>query len=126
MGALNRWYEATKDRAEFIVVYVREAHPDDGRQVAQNIKDGVVFNDPQSYERRKEIARLCEVGLSLKIPIVVDKMDDAVQNAYAGWPDRIYIVGTDGKVAFQGRPGPAGFKPQEARDALDGILSGAH
>ena len=119
---MNAWYEETKGRANFIVVYVREAHPDDGRQVQQNIKDGVVFNSPETYEQRKEIARQCEVGLALKIPIVVDKMDDAVEKAYAGWPDRIYVISRDGAVYFQGAKGPAGFKPEEAKKALLEIL----
>lgn len=27
----------------------------------------------------------------------------ALAEAYAGWPDRLYIVGTDGNVYYQGR-----------------------
>jgi hypothetical protein len=118
VGALNGWYEEHKAFADFVVVYVREAHPADGWQVGQNVKQGLVYNEPTTYGARKEIARKCEVGLALKVPIVVDKMDDAVEKAYAGWPDRIYIVGTDGRIAFVGAPGPAGFKPDEARKAL--------
>lgn len=123
MGALNKGYEQQKENATFIVVYVKEAHPDDGWQVQKNKQDGVVFNDPKEYEERKRIARLCEVGLSLKIPIAVDKMDDAVQKAYAGWPDRLYVIGKDGNVYFQGDPGPAGFKPEAAIKALAELLS---
>ena len=122
MGALNRWYDEHKDRANFIVVYVREAHPDDGWQVQKNVKDGVIIDEPTTYEQRKEIARKCEVGLSLKIPIIVDKMDDAVEKAYAGWPDRIYLIDASGRVHFQGEKGPAGFKPEDAKKALAGLL----
>jgi hypothetical protein len=123
VGALNKWYDEHKDKANFVVVYVREAHPDDGWQVQQNKRDGVIVNEPTTYEQRKEVARKCEVGLSLKIPIIVDKMDDAVEKSYAGWPDRIYVIGLDGNVHFQGAKGPAGFKPEEARRALLEVLT---
>ena len=64
----------------------------------------------------------CAEGLKISIPIVIDNMDDKVEQAYAGWPDRIYIIGTDGKVVFRGRPGPAGFRPDEAEAALKELL----
>jgi hypothetical protein len=124
VGSLNKWYEEKKGQATFVVVYVREAHPADGWQVQANRRDGVVLNEPKTYEERKAVARQCEVGLALKIPIAVDKMDDAVEKAYAGWPDRIYVIEKSGKVHYQGAPGPAGFKPEAARKALDELLAG--
>ena len=33
--------------------------------------------------------------------------------AYAAWPDRLYVVGVDGKIAYQGGPGPGGFRVNE-------------
>ncbi len=44
---------------------------------------------------------------------VVDKADNKVNKAYAGWPDRLVVVGVDGKIAYLGSPGPGGFKPAE-------------
>jgi hypothetical protein len=123
VGALNKWYAEQKANATFIVVYIAEAHPDDGWQVQKNTRDGVVFTTPMTYDERKAIARKCEVGTSLKIPIAVDKMDDAAQKAYAGWPDRIYVIGKDGNVFFQGEKGPAGFKPEEAKKALADLMA---
>lgn len=115
-------YAKYKSQADFKVVYVREAHPEDGWQVPQNRNAGVVFNEPKTMEERLKIARMCETGLQLKIPIVVDNMDDAVEKAYAGWPDRFYVIDSAGKIAFKGRPGPAGFRPGEAETALVGLL----
>lgn len=124
MGALNKWYAEYKDRAEFVVVYVREAHPDDGWQVRANQMQDVVYDTPETYEERKAIAKACEVGLSLKIPIIIDKMDDAVEKAYTGWPDRFYIVDTDGKIAYDGGRGPRGFNTKLAREALIELIGG--
>jgi hypothetical protein len=54
---------------------------------------------------------------------VVDDMKDTANKAYFGWPDRIYIVGADGKVAYKGDPGPWGFKPKDAERELDKLVS---
>jgi len=109
-------------RADFWVVYVREAHPSDGWQVPQNERQGVIFNTPKTTSEREEVASACASDLKISIPIIVDGMNDKVESAYAGWPDRIYIVGTDGKIVFRGRPGPGGFRPDEAEAALRKVL----
>lgn len=56
------------------------------------------------------------------MPFVVDALDNKVGEAYAAWPDRLYIVGKDGKIAYKGAPGPAGFKAQEMADKLASLL----
>jgi hypothetical protein len=56
--------------------------------------------------------------LRLTIPAVVDKTDNRVNYAYAAWPERLVVVGTDGRIAYYGGPGPAGFKPAELADWL--------
>ncbi|KAA0238153.1 MAG: EAL domain-containing protein [Armatimonadetes bacterium] len=55
---------------------------------------------------------------------IVDGMDDAVERAYQGWPDRIYIVDLKGNVWYRSAPGPAGFKPAEAEQSLRNLLKG--
>ena len=52
------------------------------------------------------------------MPVVVDKIDNKVNAAYAAWPDRLAIIGVDGKVAQYGGRGPGGFKPSEIEDWL--------
>lgn len=56
------------------------------------------------------------------MPVLVDDMDDAVSEAFAAWPERIYVVGRDGRVAFAGGPGPWGFDPDAAESALERLL----
>ncbi len=109
-------------RADFKVVYVREAHPDDGWQVPKNRRAGIVFNSPKTLAEREKIALQCETALALKIPILLDNMDDATERAYRAWPDRIYVVDAKGKLAFVGDPGPRGFRPVEAETALKAVL----
>jgi hypothetical protein len=104
-------------------VYVREAHPSDGWAMPQNARAGIHVATPVTLAEREKIAMECGAALDLKIPIILDDMDDAVEKAYAGWPDRIYIVDREGKLAYIGAPGPAGFKPRDAEAALKIMLS---
>ncbi len=110
MGALNALYEKYRDRVEFYLVYIREAHPTDGRQVQANVRDGILVEDPKSLEARQKVAGTCAAALGIKFPALVDGLDNAVEQAYAGWPDRLYVVGQDGRIAFKGAPGPSGFR----------------
>ena len=118
MSALNKWYAEHKDQAEFVVVYIAEAHPSDAGQTRGNRRQSISYATPKTFEERKTIAKACEVGLSLKIPIIIDKMDDAVEKAYSAWPDRFYIIGKDGKIAYVGGRGPRGFITSQAREEL--------
>jgi hypothetical protein len=81
------------------------------------VKDGKPVPEliPQtaSVETRAANARVCVAALKLSVPTVVDRDDNKVNAAYAGWPDRLYVVGSDGTVVYKGSPGPAGFKPGE-------------
>jgi hypothetical protein len=47
------------------------------------------------------------------MPAVSDDENNSVNRAYGGFPDRIYVVGVDGKIAYKGAPGPMGFKVPE-------------
>ena len=50
-------------------------------------------------------------------------MDNKTEQAYAAWPDRLYIVGADGTIAYKGGIGPAGFKAAEMGAALEKLLA---
>ena len=65
-----------------------------------------------------ERAEQCLASLKLSIPAVVDKDDNKVNIAYAGWPDRLVVVGVDGKIAYKSGPGPKGFRPEEVEQWL--------
>ena len=102
----------------FFVVYVREAHPEDGWVLDRNRRAGVRVGDPLTPEERATVAQSCALRMRMSLPVLVDGIDDAVASAYGGWPDRLYLVGRDGRVAFQGGEGPFGFKPDELEAAI--------
>jgi len=37
---------------------------------------------------------------------------------YFAWPDRIYVIDSDGKLAYVGGPGPRGFRVPEVVPVL--------
>lgn len=116
-------WERYRERVEFLVVYIKEAHPEDGWVEPTNRRSGIRFVDPTSDQERTVIAQTCAVRMRIRIPVVVDGVDNRVASAYGGWPDRLYLVGRDGRVAFQGGEGPFGFKPAELEAAIERELS---
>ncbi len=74
---------------------------------------------------RHAVASTCAARLELTMPAVVDELDNAVASAYGGWPDRLYLVGADGRIAYQGGEGPFGFKPHELEQAIERELQAA-
>ena len=98
-------------------MYIREAHPTDGWALPKN---KFVISDPKTEEERRKVAREFAAQLKVSVPILVDTMDDKVEAAYSGWPDRIYILDAEGKIAHKGTPGPSGFAP--AVVAAPGVL----
>ncbi len=121
MSTLNRWYEQNKEKADFRVVYISEAHPTDGWQVPQNTRQGVLVATHRGLEDREKAARKLRDDLGVKIPMVLDGMDDRLANTYAAWPDRIFVIDKDLKIVYRGALGPAGFRPAEAMAALERI-----
>ena len=123
MPALNEMYERHKKDAAFFVVYIGEAHPSDAWQLPSNIKDKVVYATPSNLGERTAIAEVCVTRLGIKLPSLIDRFDDATEIAYSAWPDRLYLIDRDGRVAYKSRPGPFGFKPSELEAALRTALS---
>lgn len=86
--------------------------------MASNDKAGVAFRQPRSTAERESVATKCCSALNISMPLVVDEIDDRIGHAYSGMPDRLYIVGRDGKVVYKGGRGPFGFSPAEMEQSL--------
>jgi hypothetical protein len=114
-------YDAYKDKVAFYVVYIQEAHPTDLWQLPSNVKEGVLYASPQSADERTSTAQACVRNLGIKMPAVLDGIDNKTERAYTGWPDRIYLIGKDGRILLKTAPGPFGFSPKELAEALGRI-----
>ena len=111
-------YERYGGQVQFYAVYILEAHPTDVWQMESNVKENVLFASPKNEEEREYVAGACVRKLGIKFPAVIDGFTNTTEKAYTGWPDRLYLIGSDGKVLFKSRPGPFGFKPEQLEAAL--------
>jgi hypothetical protein len=123
LDALHNLHRTYGDRVAFFVVYIREAHPEDGWVLETNRRADIRIADPATDEERTGVAEQCVLRLHIDLPVLVDRADNAVASAYGGWPDRLYLVGRDGRIAFQGDDGPFGFKPPELEKAIRAELA---
>ena len=106
---MNKIYETYKDRIEFYLIYIREAHPSDGWQVQSNLDDHVEFLEPQNEDARAELAKVCQLDLGFTMPMLLDNMSNEVDVKYAALPERLYVLDANGKVFFRGIMGSRGF-----------------
>jgi hypothetical protein len=117
-GNVEKVYRRYKDRAEFLMVYIREAHPIDGWHMASNDRYGVTLPQPKTFGERVEVAQTCRKTLGVGMPLLVDPLDDRVGAVYSGMPSRLYLIDRQGKIAYKSGRGPFGFKPGELEQAL--------
>ena len=108
-------YNDYKDHADFLTVYVREAHPTDEWQMKSNVKEDVCYAQPKTLVQRVAIANDFIRRYHYPVPFGVDDMKNAANDAYAAWPERIYIIDEKGRIAYRGGMGPFHYDPQEAR-----------
>lgn len=83
-----------------------------------NETEGVCYAQPTTLAERLVIARDFVTRTGFVLPLHVDRIDGAANAAFAAWPERLYVVDAQGRIAYKGEPGPFGFDP----DGLDAWL----
>ena len=122
---LNAIFDRYKDRAAFYVVYIKEAHPIDLWQMKSNERDHVLLYSPRTDEQRFENAGQCVRKLGIRIPALIDSVEDRTELAYTAWPERLYVIEPKGRIAYKSEPGPFGFSPSDMERHLQLVLAGA-
>jgi len=92
-----------------LTIYIREAHPTDEWQMTVNETEGVCYPQPRTTDERVSIAKDFVRKYHYSIPMLVDPIENPADQLYAGWPERIYIIGADRSILFKGELGPFGF-----------------
>uniref|UniRef100_A0AAQ5XP62 Iodothyronine deiodinase n=1 Tax=Amphiprion ocellaris TaxID=80972 RepID=A0AAQ5XP62_AMPOC len=100
------------DVADFLVVYIAEAHSTDGWAFTNNID----INQHRSLEDRMSAAKIL-IQEDPLCPVVVDDMSNITAIKYGALPERLYVLHA-GKVAYKGKEGPWGYSPPEVRSFL--------
>lgn len=93
-------YSRLRQRANFLLVYIREAHACDVWPVG----DGLAIEEPKTDAERCEVAARMLRETPLQWPVAVDTASNAFEEALAPWPYRFYVLGRDGRLLFKGMP----------------------
>ena len=109
---LGRLANQFAELADFLTIYIEEAHPADGWAFRDNV------HVRTHRDIRERIAATSYLEAKSALTVVVDNMDDECNRAYGGLYERLYIV-QNGVVVYQGNRGPAGFKVSEVEDWLN-------
>ncbi len=107
------------------MIYILEAHPIDAWETDDNHKDKISVSSPKTLAERCAVEGTCSTKLALRIPAIIDNLENTTEASYTAWPDRLYVIDRDGRVAYKSKPGPFGFKPAEMEVALKKILPAA-
>jgi len=108
-------YNDYKDRADFLTVYVREAHPTDEWQMKSNVKEDVCYAQPKTLEQRVAIAKDFVERQKYPLPFGIDDMNNAADLEYSAWPERLYVIDEHSHIAYAGGIGPFKYDPEEVR-----------
>ena len=108
-------YNDYKDHADFLTVYVREAHSTDEWQMKSNVKEDVCYAQPKTLEQRVAIANDFVQRQKYPLPFGIDDMSNAADLAYSAWPERLYVIDEHGRIAYAGGMGPFNYDPKEVR-----------
>ena len=131
---LKELHAKYRDSVEFLVIYVKEAHPTDkwwlGRSRTQTVFHELSGNparldikEPVTLAQRRKVAASCKANLfDDVVPLYVDVMDDRVSQMYTAKPTRIYLIGTDGRVVYNPGIGPFGFSPDRLEAEIEKVL----
>jgi len=119
LPALQEMQQEFQLRAQFLIVYIQEAHAQDQWPISSGRanpgKQPVLYNQPTRLEQRIAIAQDFTRNLAPQIPMVIDQMSNDFEKAYCPWPMRLYVL-MNGKVAFIA--GANDWMP-ELRDAVE-------
>jgi len=99
-------------------VYIREAHPVDGWRSRSNDEAGIMIRQPRTRNAREKVAKRCGEALDISFPVAVDEPDDRAERAYAAFPDRLYLIDRQGRIAYKSGRGPFGYDPRGLEQAL--------
>lgn len=119
---MERLYKAYKDKVQFYLIYIREAHP--VRSANTRTRRGPSIAQHKTMDERILAATKCIQGLKISLPTLIDKMEGegSYLKSYGGFPAGTNVIDKDGKIAFSSR-GPWGAQPKQAKDVLDKLLS---
>ncbi len=116
--ALRALHARYRDRADFYLVYTREAHPVDGGRPSRRVKQ----EQTHTMEDRRRVASRCVKALGLDMPVLLDDLDDSLVSAYNALPERAFAIDAKGRIAWRSAHGPRGLDLGELATAIESLV----
>jgi tetratricopeptide (TPR) repeat protein len=117
---VSRLYERHKGAVRFLMVYIREAHPDgEAWQSTINRREGISLPEARSLPERAEHAAVCRRELKIPFETALDGLDGKVETALSAFPSRVLVIDALGTVTFSSALDVETFRPAELEAALE-------
>ncbi len=111
IAGMNELFDRYRsDDVEFLLVYVREAHPGDEIPAHESMSDKV------------RAAEILEEQEDVKMPILVDDLKGSIHRKYGKLPNPTYLIDKSGRIAFRAQWTQAGI----VEEALQQLLKIQH
>src|SRR2546425_950767 len=121
-GTLNILHARYHDQAEFLLVYIREAHGAVSWRSTINEREGIDLPDPATFEQKREYATSCVRRLKIPFVAAVDALDNVTEKSYTAWPSRLYLIDREGHVAFNSLLDEFSFDAAALHAALQSVI----
>ena len=123
--ALKALYARYRGRAQFVMVYVNEAHTGDTWQSTVNERERISLQGAKTLEQKAGNAAVCARKLEIPFPMAVDGLDRSVESAYAGWPSAVYVLNRGGRIAWSRRLGEVELSPADLEREIQAAIARA-
>uniref|UniRef100_A0A803ST90 Iodothyronine deiodinase n=2 Tax=Anolis carolinensis TaxID=28377 RepID=A0A803ST90_ANOCA len=115
-GEFKKLIEDFSFAADFLVIYIEEAHASDGWA----FKNNIVIKSHRTLHDRMQAAEILLKQYPL-CSVVMDTMENLSSSTYAALPERLYVL-QGGNIVYKGGVGPWNYNPQEVREVLEKLL----
>ena len=121
MSTLDQFNQIVTDfdkHADFVTVYITEAHPSDGWAI--NANKYSYLKQHKTIEERVSAAKMLDES-GIPCPVVMDTMDNESLNQYGSFPEALYII-ENGVVKFKGLGPYDDYQPENVRKWLESFI----
>jgi thyroxine 5-deiodinase len=106
-------------RAQFYVVYTREAHAAGEWEVDRNKDEGIAVEQPKTFDARKILAGTAREKLKITVPMLIDSPENDAARVLGAGANSALVIDRNGKIVAR----QDWFEPTALRRAIDAAVN---
>ncbi|KAL9989038.1 hypothetical protein ACROYT_G003546 [Oculina patagonica] len=114
LSAVLKVVREFEDVADFLIVYICEAHATDEWRWHNNVE----IPQHKSLKERCNAAKMLIKISQCPVPVMVDTWSNEATEAYGAFPERLFIL-QQGQIVYEGGTGPYNYVLPEVRSWLE-------